>query len=165
MTLVLSRVDDRLIHGQVTVGWATHLKPQRILLASNEIAADAWQSQVYAASVPHEIEVTILSLAEAAAFLRRSADVGERVLLLTASLAEMAHLAGMGVDFREINLGGLHFASGKKEMLPFLYLGPDDLAPLRQLRDRGIRLLAQQVPGGMEHVVNDDDVRRMEDRF
>jgi len=165
MTLVLARVDDRLIHGQVTVGWATHLQPSRLLLANNEIAADAWQSEVYAASVPHEIEVSILSLAETAAYLKRTADRKERVLLLTASVGEMAHLATMGVPFERINLGGLHYSSGKKEMLPFVYLGEDDLPPLRQLLNRGIRLQAQQVPGGMEHEVNAEEVRRMEGRF
>ncbi|PID80484.1 hypothetical protein CSB20_07195, partial [bacterium DOLZORAL124_64_63] len=39
-------------------------------------------------------------------------------MLLTASVGEMAHLAGMGVPFKRINLGGLHYSSGKKEMLP-----------------------------------------------
>ncbi|PIE76464.1 hypothetical protein CSA17_02055 [bacterium DOLJORAL78_65_58] len=165
MTLVLARVDDRLIHGQVTVGWATHLKPDRLLLANNEIAADAWQSEVYAASVPREIEVSILSLAEAAAFLKRTTDQEEKVLLLTASVGEMAHLAGMGVPFKRINLGGLHYSSGKKEMLPFIYLGPDDLPSLRQLLGRGIRLNAQQVPGGVEHLVDAAAVQRMEDLF
>ncbi len=70
MPLVLARIDDRLIHGQVTVGWATHLKPDRILLANNEIAADDWQCQVYASSVSPGIEVCILSLAEAAGVSR-----------------------------------------------------------------------------------------------
>jgi len=79
MPVVLARVDDRLIHGQVTVGWATHLKPHRILLANNEIAADDWQSEVYASSVPREIAVSILSLAESAVFLKKDEHQGEKV--------------------------------------------------------------------------------------
>lgn len=165
MTLVLARVDDRHIHGQVTVGWATHLRPDHICLANNEIAADVWQSQVYEASVPPDIAVSILSLAEAASFLKRTADQDQRVLLLTGSIGEMAHLAAMGVPFAEINLGGLHFSSGKKEMLPFIYLGNEDLNPLSQLRERGIRLLAQQVPGGLAQEIDDNEIRSMEEKF
>ncbi|NCQ36333.1 PTS sugar transporter subunit IIB, partial [bacterium] len=52
MTVVLARVDDRLIHGQVTVGWCQHLHPDHLVLADNAVAADPWQSRVYASSVP-----------------------------------------------------------------------------------------------------------------
>ncbi len=165
MPLLLARIDDRLIHGQVTVGWATHLKPDRILLANNEIAADDWQCQVYASSVSPVIAVSILSLAEAAAFLRNPDNSSEKTILLTGSTGEMAGLAGIGVTLSEVNVGGLHFGPGKKEMLPFVYLGHQDFIPLRQLLQKGIKLSAQQVPGGLEHNIDLSDLDEMEVQF
>ena len=165
MPLLLARIDDRLIHGQVTVGWATHLKPDRILLANNEIAADDWQCQVYASSVSPGVEVSILSLAEAASFLRKTDHESEKIILLTGSASEMAGLAGIGVTLKEVNVGGLHFGPGKKEMLPFVYLGLQDFIPLHQLLEKGIRLSAQQVPGGLEHNIDQKDLDEMEGKF
>ena len=63
MGVVLARIDDRLIHGQVTVGWCQKLRPDRILLADNAIAADEWQSEIYRCSVPPSIAVSVLSIA------------------------------------------------------------------------------------------------------
>ena len=165
MPLLLARIDDRLIHGQVTVGWATHLKPDRILLANNEIAADDWQCQVYSSSVSPGIEVSILSLAETAAFLLNPDHNSEKTILLTGSTSEMAGLVGIGVTISEVNVGGLHFGPGKKEMLPFVYLGGEDFFPLRQLLAKGIKLSAQQVPGGFEHNIDQKDLDEMEDKF
>ena len=165
MPLVLARIDDRLIHGQVTVGWAMHLNPHRILLANNEIAADPWQCSVYASSVSPEMKVSILSIAEAASFLLSPEHDAERIILLTGSAGEMAGLAGMGLDLSQVNVGGLHFGPGKKEMLPFVYLGRLDFNPLRQMLERGITLSAQQVPGGLEHLIDAEALAEMEGRF
>jgi len=165
MPVVLARIDDRLIHGQVTVGWATHLKPHRILLANNEIAADEWQCAVYASSVSPDMQVSILSLAEAAAFLLNPDHDDEQIILLTGSASEMAGLVGMGVALTQVNVGGLHFGPGKKELLPFVYLGRLDFNPLRQLLQREITLSAQQVPGGLEHFIDLPALEDMEGRF
>lgn len=165
MPLILARIDDRLIHGQVTVGWATHLKPDRILLANNEIAADEWQCEVYSSSVSPEMQVSILSIAEAAAFLLSDEHTHEKIILLTGSAGEMAGMVGMGLTLTQVNVGGLHFGPGKKEMLPFVYLGRLDFNPLQQLLDKGITLSAQQVPGGLEHTIDRETLANMEEHF
>ena len=77
MPVALARIYDRMIHGQVTVGWGQQLRPDLILLANNSIAADAWQQRVYAASVPPEIGVAILSVAEAVVRLAKFSYEGE----------------------------------------------------------------------------------------
>jgi PTS system mannose-specific IIB component len=165
MSVVLARIDDRLIHGQVTVGWTQQLRPQRILLASNQIAADAWQSRVYKSSVPPEVEVSILSIAESASFLKSSAGQDESVLLLTASPSEMAELVRLGTPVAEVNVGGLHFSSGKFEMLPFVYVDRIDVLGLRRLLDRGVHLWAQQVPGGRSFDLGVQQLLDMEARI
>ena len=164
MAVALARIDDRLIHGQVTVGWGQQLEPDLILLANNTIAADAWQVRVYASSVPPEIGVAILSVHAAAARLAEAEASGELILLLTGSPGEMAELVRLGAPVSRVNLGGLHFAAGKHEMLPFVYVDRQDLRALRRLLELGVTLTAQQVPGGRVHPVDDEQLRDMEDR-
>lgn len=165
MPVILARVDDRLIHGQVTVGWGQQLQPDRIILANNAVAADSWQSRVYASSVPREIAVSVLTIAEAAARMARQDFQGERIILLTASAGEMAELVRLGAPLAEVNVGGLHFSVGRKEMLPFVYVDRQDLMALCRLLDHGIELFAQQVPGGRSTNLTKADLQAMEGRF
>ena len=164
MPIALARIDDRLIHGQVTVGWGAQLQPDLILLANNTIAADPWQSRVYASSVPPEIDVAILSVHAAAARLADAELAGERVLLLTGSPGEMAELVRLGAPVVRVNVGGLHYSAGKHEMLPFVYVDRQDLRALRRLLELGVDLAAQQVPGGRLHPVGSEQLDDMEER-
>lgn len=165
MPVVLARVDDRLIHGQVTVGWSERLRPDRIILASNAIAADPWQSRVYASSVPPSIEVSVVSLARAAAALRAPEAAAERVIVLTGTPSEMSDLAHLGAPLPGVNLGGMHFGAGKVEMLPFVFIDRRDLDAMRRLLAAGLSLTAQQVPGGREFAVGAQQLADMESRL
>lgn len=165
MPVILARIDDRLIHGQVTVGWSRQLRPDRIILASNAIAADTWQSRVYASSVPPEIKVSILPVARAAAELADPDNVDERILVLTGSAEEMNELVHIGAPVSSVNVGGLHFSAGKREMLPFVFVDQPDLRAFHRLLDSGATLSAQQVPGGREYSLDRKRLAEMEAGF
>jgi len=165
MPVVLARIDDRLIHGQVTMGWSRQLRPDRIVLANNAVAADPWQSRVYASSVPPEIKVSILPVARAAAFLADPRNLDERVLLLTGSVVEMNELVRIGAPVGAVNVGGMHFGPGKREMLPFVFVNQTDLKAFQRLLDLGAELSAQQVPGGREYLLDRERLLEMEVGF
>ncbi len=165
MPVILARIDDRLIHGQVTVGWSERLNPDRILLANNAIAADPWQTRVYSSTVPPDIEVSILPVAKAAASIAEPGHLDERVLLLTGSAEEMSELVRIGIPVNEINVGGLHFGPGKREMLPFVYVDRQDLKAFARLLEMGMTLSAQQVPGGREYLLDQEQLREMGEKF
>ena len=165
MPVVLARIDDRLIHGQVTVGWSEQLRPDRILLANNAIAADSWQVRVYASTVPPGIEVSILPVSKVAARLFDNEHRAEQVLLLTGSPEEMAELVRLGIPISEVNVGGLHFGPGKREMLPFVYVDRQDLKALVRLLEMGMTLSAQQVPGGREYLLDQTLLLEMGEKF
>ncbi len=165
MPVILARVDDRLIHGQVTVGWSQQLQPDRIVLANNAVAADPWQSRVYAGSVPPSIAVSVFSIAETVSQLATEEFHSQRIILLTGSPGEMAELARLGAALAEVNIGGLHFKVGRREMLPFVYVDRQDLTALHRLLDQGIELFAQQVPGGRSIDLTKDVLQEMEGRL
>jgi PTS system mannose-specific IIB component len=166
MSILLARIDDRFIHGQVTVGWSQKLRPDCIVLANDDIAADAWRSRVYAQSVSPEIEVAVLALAAAAERLQSEPDPGrERTLLLTGSPADMRELADRGVPLPEINVGGMHYSAGKQELLPYVYVDHGDVEAFKALIADGCSLRAQQVPGGKETILARGLLVAMEERL
>lgn len=137
------RVDDRLLHGQVLVAWAAALRPRRIVLASDEVAADAERRAIYAALPHDEAEIAIATLAEAAAELRH----GERVLAVCGSVADARRIIEAGAGLDRIHLGGLHHADGKRRWLDYVWLSVQDGAHLRALLERGVRVEGRDLPG------------------
>jgi len=146
MALVLARIDDRFIHGQVVVGWCRRLRPDRIVLCHDRIAADPWQSRVYASSVPPRIAVSVLPRQRTAALLR-DGSAGEDRLLLVETPADLVFLLDSGVALPEVNIGGMHERPGRRPLLPFCYLDARDTADLERLLSAGVLLYAQTVPG------------------
>jgi mannose/fructose/N-acetylgalactosamine-specific phosphotransferase system component IIB len=152
MAIILARIDDRFIHGQVTVGWSQKLRPTRIVLSNDEIAADQWQSRVYSSSVPPRIAVAVLSGADTLATLAppQTPEPRDRTILIAGSPGDMHFLCTHGLPLAEINVGGMHYTKGKTELLPFVYADRTDLDVFRSLLAKGVRLLARQVPGARE---------------
>ena len=164
MGIVLARIDDRFIHGQVTVGWSQKLRPHRIVLCNGEIAGDPWQSRVYRSSVPPEIAVEILDAEAAVPALCNAADE-RRTILLAGSPLDMHELLSRGLALAEVNVGGMHWLKGKEEMLPYVYVDRTDLDVFRAFLDRGVRLAARPVPGARETIIDHALIAAIEERL
>ncbi len=166
--VVLARIDDRFIHGQVTVGWGQALRPDHLVLANTEIAADPWQSRVYASSAPPSLGVSVLTPQDAAANLRDDDGAlgrARRVIVITGSPADMLAIVDGGVALTRVNIGGMHFAPGKQEIVPSVWVDRNDLAALRLLRTREIALNVQSLPGAREVWLDDGHFAAMEERL
>jgi mannose/fructose/N-acetylgalactosamine-specific phosphotransferase system component IIB len=144
--VLLYRVDDRLIHGQVVLGWGRRLGPERLLVVDDRIAGDAWERQLLAAAAPPETPVSFLTVAEAARALAGDDDP-RSVFVLMESAGTALALADAGFLVPVLNLGGVH-RQGGRSLTPYLYLSEDDLALLRRLAGRGVEIYAQDVPDG-----------------
>jgi PTS system mannose-specific IIB component/fructoselysine and glucoselysine-specific PTS system IIB component len=147
MAIVLFRVDDRLIHGQVVVGWGRPLGVDRIVLVDEQVAGSAWEQDLYRMAVTPDIQVEFITVANAAARLRDWQSDAGRTLVLTGDLDTMAALhAEDPVTVHRINLGGIHHRAGRRERLPYLYLTDDEMARLVTLEAAGATVAAQDLP-------------------
>ena len=115
MSIVLVRIDDRLIHGQVTVGWGSFLNPDRIVLISDEIANNEWEKELYQSCVPFNIAISIFTIEEAAESLLTKIFDKDRIILLAESPGIYADLVKKGVQFQQINIGGMHHSKDKSK--------------------------------------------------
>jgi PTS system mannose-specific IIB component/fructoselysine and glucoselysine-specific PTS system IIB component len=147
MAIVLFRVDDRLIHGQVVVGWGRPLGVNRIVLVDDQVATSGWEQDLYRMAVTGDVEIEFVTVADAERRLRDwQADV-RRTLVLTGDLQTMAALhAADPVTVHRINLGGIHHRAGRKERLPYLYLTDEEMARLVALENAGAAIAAQDLP-------------------
>lgn len=146
MPLVQVRIDDRLIHGQVVVGWRDVLKPQRIVLCSDEVANSDWQRKIYLSAVPLEIHASVLNLEETIRVMQNNEFNTERVLLLVDSPRTIVQLVEAGVTIKEVNVGGMHFKPGKNQITPFIFVDQSDIENFRILFNKKIALEGRDVP-------------------
>ena len=146
MTLALYRIDDRLIHGQVVVGWGQPLNASFIVLVDDEVSSSDWEQDLYRMGVPPQIEVIFASVDQAAAQLT-TWEADERVgILLVGDIDTAVALAQRAPQVRSFNVGGVHHRTGRRERLRFVYLTDDEAAKLRQLAAGGVAVTAQDVP-------------------
>ena len=152
MPVELYRIDDRLIHGQVVVGWGRPLDIGFIILVDDEVAASEWEQELYRMGVPPEMEVFFHGVEEAAGLHARYRADPRRGILLTGDVATMQRLvqAVARLDpqgaIRSVNLGGIHHRPGRAQRMRFVFLTPEEERALVALQRRGVLVTAQDVP-------------------
>jgi len=154
MPLCLVRIDDRLIHGQVVLGWARALKPDRIVVANDRVAANTWERKFYTSSVPSQIKVSFFDLEETARQLLNNLFKNETVMMLFESVRDVHTVVEKGVSLNDINVGGLHYREGATELLPYVFVTEEDRVFLRELVKKNVTLTAQDIPGNSPQVIN-----------
>ncbi len=147
MSLTLCRIDDRLVHGQVVVGWGRALHVRLLLLVDDGVRGNDWEQELYQMAVPPDVELQILSVAEAVAALPQWAADPRPTILVTGDIATMAALHAAHPELvARVNLGGLHHQDGRREHLPYVYLTDEEAAALRRLAAGGALVTAQDLP-------------------
>jgi PTS system mannose-specific IIB component/fructoselysine and glucoselysine-specific PTS system IIB component len=146
VTIVLNRIDDRLIHGQVVVGWGQPLDVKFIVLVDDAVAESDWEQELYRMGVPPEMEVRFHSAAAAAPLLDAYRTEARPGILLTGDIATMRRLVEQG-GVRDVNVGGLHHRAGRTQHLRYVFLTGEEESALRELASRGAVVTAQDVPG------------------
>lgn len=146
MALELYRIDDRLIHGQVVVGWGQPLDLGFIVLVDDEVASSDWEQELYRMGVPPDMDVYFDGVEAAATNLERYQDDDRRGLLLTGDIDTMTRLVDSSDAIRRVNVGGIHHRPGRTQRLRYVFLSPSEEEQLRALAGRNIEVTAQDVP-------------------
>lgn len=154
MTLVLYRVDDRLIHGQVVVGWGQPLDIGFIVLVDDEVARSTWEQELYSMGTPPDMDVYFLSVDDAAGALARYVADPRPGLLLTVGIASMLRLV-TEAGVREVNIGGIHHRADRRQRLRYVFLSPDEERLLREMAEHGATVTAQDVPSARPVELNE----------
>lgn len=155
MSIVLTRVDDRLIHGQVVVGWVQALRVKRIILIDDEVRENAWERELYSLGVPSNLDVEFLSVDEAADAVESWHGDDEKTLLLVGNVHNVVRLCDRSELITSVNVGGVHEGDGRSQRLKYVYLTDEEATQLRQLRDRGVEVTAQDVPTAKKAALED----------
>ena len=146
--LLLVRVDNRLVHGQVLEAWLPAIDAQGILVADDEAARNTLVRSAMALAIPSRVIFQVLRVAEAAELLKPGGKgaPSPRTLLLLRDVRDAVALADQGVLLPRLNLGNVHFSSGRKQVAASIYLDASELAALEKLAAAGTEIESRAVP-------------------
>jgi len=146
MSITLVRLDDRLIHGQVVVGWGNALEADEILLVDDHVAEAQWEQDLYRFGVPPRIDVEFSSVSDAPAELAEVARSDKRVIVVIGDVDTLVRVCKTSGVVRRVNVGGLHEREGRKQRLPYVFLSDSESEDLRMLAAEGVEVTARDVP-------------------
>ena len=150
MPICLYRIDDRLIHGQVVVGWGQPLDIDFIVLVDDNVAVSDWEQDLYKMGVPPEMEIAFADVASAIRDHEKYASDKRKGILVTPDIPTMQRLVYGVSTIREVNVGGIHHRTGRVQKLRYVFLAPDEEVQLRAMVESGVKVTAQDVPAARE---------------
>ncbi|MDY0269807.1 PTS system mannose/fructose/N-acetylgalactosamine-transporter subunit IIB [Trichloromonas sp.] len=150
MSIVLARIDNRLIHGQVLESWVPHVHADCLLVANDGVAGNPMRKILMAAAVPKGLGVFIETLAGAADLFAGGRLIDRKVLLLVATSEDALALYRLGVAYDKLNLGNLHGGENRRRVSCTIAFAPEDFINLGHLEAAGVQVVAQCIPADRE---------------
>ncbi|MFA9422951.1 MAG: PTS sugar transporter subunit IIB [Sedimentibacter sp.] len=143
--IVLTRIDDRLIHGQVVVSWIPFTKANEIIIIDKEYVNDAFMIRLIKQAAPENIVVHVFSVSDAADYLKQSDD-GSRILILSRYIENIDELIKLNIPIEKLNIGGLGSALGRKKYLNSIHLSEKELSILKEFTHKNIVVEIKMLP-------------------
>lgn len=144
--VVLSRVDDRLIHGEVVTAWIPTSGANRVIIVDDEVVQDQFNVRVVKALAPAGTKVIVYGVEKAAEKLMVKGVEGERILILAKTPTTFNRLIKAGVPLKEVNLGGAGIRGKRQPFINNVALDPDEVLACEEMKNAGVRVYYQLVP-------------------
>lgn len=148
MPVVHVRIDNRLIHGQVTVTWASSLNAEHIIVCNDKVAADPIQKIMLPAAA-RGVKTSVLSVADTLAYCASPEAEKERIFIIAKFPADALALLDGGLKAEEINVGNQAPIPGTKFVMVTrtCAVTKEDAAIYREIANRGYFLTGRMMPG------------------
>ncbi|MEI5990832.1 hypothetical protein A5881_002337 [Enterococcus termitis] len=148
--ICFSRIDDRLIHGQVVTTWVNMYNIEQIIVLNDKIANDKTQKNILAMAAPQGIKVKAFPIEKFGEIIKTT-EITRRTMLLFSSSVDVLTAVNAGVPIDKLNIGGMRYQEGRERLTKALAVTPTEKEAFKGLLDQGMEITVQMVP-------NDDKV-------
>lgn len=145
MKIVLARIDDRLIHGQVVTSWSKETQCQRIIVCNDDVANDEIRKTLLTQVAPPGVKSHVVGIDKAIRVINNPKYENDRVLLLFTNPTDVLKLVEAGVDIKSVNIGGMSFKEGKNQINGAISVNDEDIKAFDALNNKGIELEIRKV--------------------
>ncbi|MFC0105223.1 PTS system mannose/fructose/N-acetylgalactosamine-transporter subunit IIB [Kibdelosporangium aridum] len=160
MPIELVRVDHRLVHGQVTMGWSRAVGADVLLVISDRVAASPFDISLMEMAVPPGVRLVVWSVDQARQAAADGAWPDGKVLALVANPIDLERLVAAGLTLSEVNIGGVRSEGARHKLTKEVHATDDELVAWKTLAGQGIRLSVQWLPAQKRKLLNDEIAKR-----
>lgn len=146
MDIRLARIDDRLIHGQVTTSWTKRTDINRIIVVSDTVAFDHLSKFLLQQAAPPGINANVVTVTKMLEAYNSALFQSQKVMLLFTNPQDVERLVRGGIVLKSLNIGGMRFENGKQMITNFVSVDEKDQASFHYLAKQGIELEVRKVP-------------------
>jgi PTS system mannose-specific IIB component len=144
--IVLARVDDRLIHGEVVSVWTPSLSANRIVIADDEVAADKFNSKLLKLLAPAGVRVNVYTVSEASEKLAGEFKKEEKIIVLVKTPITFEKMLEAGVELKHVNLGGMGIKNERTPFVKNVACSPKEVDSIKNMMNKGVHVYYQLVP-------------------
>jgi PTS system mannose-specific IIB component len=148
MSVVLARVDNRLVHGQILSAWVPALNIDCLIVLDDEAAANTLVRSAMEIAIPPDVQFEVYPVARAAEALASIAPK-RRALILLRDVSDAVRAIDAGLTLSELNLGNVHYSHGRAPITQAVYLSADEVAKLEGLAARKVSVEVKTLPSDM----------------
>ena len=147
MSVLLYRIDDRLVHGQVMTAWTKIYNTTRIFVVDDQTAANQFLCDVMKMAVPSNYEIYIYTKQDAVAAIKND-PASKKTIVLAKDPQSMLYLLEQGVEMTELNVGNIGAGKGRKPLMRSTQVTPEEHQQLKAIQSKGVRVYLQIYPDG-----------------
>lgn len=151
--IVLTRIDNRLIHGQVATQWTSTVGANLLLVANDAVATDAMRQGLMKMACPAQAQTRFFSLEKTCAIIGK-ASPAQHIAIICETPQDVLKLVEGGVPIKSVNIGNMHMAEGKRQVATSVAVDDADVAAFRRLQELGVELYIQRTPSIAKEDIN-----------
>lgn len=144
--LVLVRIDDRLIHGQVATAWVKVTRANKIIIVDDAVAQDFFIVKVLKMAAPQGIKVEVSDINTAIEVLKKSEESTDKIMILAKTPKTIYEMMLAGIEIKELNIGGMGAGPGRKQVYKNISASPEEKEVLKKIVDLGTDVFIRIVP-------------------
>nr|MDH3153739.1 mannose/fructose/sorbose PTS transporter subunit IIB [Bacillus licheniformis] len=146
MKIVLARIDDRFIHGQVLTRWIKIHSADRIIVVSNEVAQDEMRKTLILSVAPSNVKASAVSISKMAKAFHSPRYEDTTAMLLFENPGDIVSLIEAGVPIETVNVGGMRFENNRRQITKSVSVTEKDIKAFEQLQELGVKLELRHLP-------------------
>ncbi|MGL5699184.1 MAG: PTS galactosamine transporter subunit IIB [Kluyvera sp.] len=145
--ILLTRIDNRLVHGQVGVTWTSTIGANLLIVVDDEVAKDDIQQKLMGITAEtYGFGIRFFSIEKTVNVISKAAP-HQKIFLICRTPQTVRKLIEGGVELKDVNVGNMHFSEGKKQISSKVYVDNQDLSDLQFIKHHGVNIFIQDVPG------------------
>jgi fructoselysine/glucoselysine PTS system EIIB component len=151
----LTRIDDRLVHGQVAFTWVPSLGIDCLVVANDKVANDDFLKMTIGLAKPPSARLLILTLEKTKAFLNDPKSRNLKILLLVSGVNDACELATTLSEIHSVNFGGIRMKEGARLISKAIAVTEEDITVIKMMLENGLELEIRQVPTDKKVMIKD----------